>query len=380
MSAFKAIVSLFLLLTVFVSVRAQQKARPIESRIPYLPEIIKVNGVPTIYYELILSNTSAERINLKGLKVLQAKDSNVLLIFNSEELIKRSDLPEALPSVRNISLAPGDSCLLYIELNVKQSHEALQILHQLKFEYQDEPGVEISYFLPLFMVAKSNAITTIGAPLKGGNWTAIYDPAWKRGHRRVIYSNQNKKYIPGRFAIDFVRLSDKGQYFEENEDSIKNWFGYGNDILAVADGIVSSVKEDVMESATLSGHVDPTAEQAAGNYVSIRIGKDKFAFYEHLKSGSIRVKPRQSVKKGDVIAALGFTGQSTGPHLHFHIADKDAPLYAEGIPFVFENFMTLGSYPDFATFGKTIWEKTGSNTRNQSERPLPNAVISFDAL
>jgi murein DD-endopeptidase len=380
MSASKAIVSLFLFLTVFVPVRAQQKVQPIESRIPYLPEIIKVNGVPTIYYELILSNTSAQRINLKGLKVLQAKDSNVLLIFNSEELIKRSDLPKALPSVHNIALAPGDSCLLYIELNVKQSHEALQILHQLKFEYLDEPGVEISYSLPSFIISKSDTVTTIGSPFNVGNWAAVYDPAWKRGHRRVIYSDQGKKYIPGRFAIDFVRLSDKGQYFEGSEDSIKNWFGYGNDILAVADGVVSSVKGDVIESATLSGHVDPVAEQAAGNYVSIRIGKDKFAFYEHLKPGSIRVKPGQSVKKGDVIAALGFTGQSTGPHLHFHIADKDAPLYAEGIPFVFENFMTLGSYPDFATFGKTIWKKIVSNTINQSERPLPNSVISFDAL
>jgi murein DD-endopeptidase len=376
----KVITSLFLLLTAIIPVWSQQKAQPIDCRILYQSEIIKINGIPTIYYELVLSNRSAKRISLKGLKVLQAKDSDALLILNSNELIKRSDLPEVPSPANSMVLASGSSCLLYMELNLKQSTEALQIFHQLEFEYMDAPRIEISYSLPSFIVSEGNTVTVLGSPFTDGNWAAVYDPAWKRGHRRVIYSNQGKRYIPGRFAIDFVRLDDKGQYFKGNEDSIKNWFGYGNDILAVADGIVSSVKEDATESATLSVYIDPAAEQAAGNYISIRVGRDRFAFYEHLKPGSIKVKPGQRVKKGEVIAALGFTGQSTGPHLHFHMANKDTPLYAEGIPFVFESFMTLGSYPDFETFGKAIWERSGDTIRNQAERPLPNSVINFDKL
>lgn len=376
----KVVASLFLFLAIIVPVWAQQNVQAIYSRIPYRSEIIRINGIPTIYYELVLLNRSARRISLKGLKVLQAKGLDTLLILNSDELIKRSDLSEASPSANSIELASGDSSLLYMELSLKRSHEPLQILHQLKFEYIDAPGIEISYSLPSFIVSESNTVAVLGPPFANGNWAAIYDPAWKRGHRRVVYSNQGKKYIPGRFAIDFVRLNDKGEYFKRNEDSIGNWFGYGNDILAVADGIVSSVREGARESETLSGHIDPVAEQAAGNYVSICIDQNKFVFYEHLKLGSIKVKPGQRVRKGDVIAALGFTGQSTGPHLHFHMSNKDTPLYAEGIPFVFESFMTLGSYPDFETFGKTIWKKSGSSLRNQAERPLPNSVISFDTL
>jgi Peptidase family M23 len=52
------------------------------------------------------------------------------------------------------------------------------------------------------------------------------------------------------------------------------------------------------------------------------LGQGKFAFYEHLKSGSVVVRKGQHVKKGQTIAALGYTGQSTGPHLHFHVADS----------------------------------------------------------
>lgn len=71
-----------------------------------------------------------------------------------------------------------------------------------------------------------------------------------------------------------------------------------------------------------------------------------------MKPKSIKVKTGQKVKKGDAIASLGFTGQTTGPHLHFHEADADSPLGAEGIPFVFEQFEILGSYADFGILAK----------------------------
>jgi murein DD-endopeptidase len=103
---------------------------------------------------------------------------------------------------------------------------------------------------------------------------------------------------------------------------------------------------------------------------------NQFAFYEHLKPKSIKVKKGQTVKKGDVIASLGFTGQTTGPHLHFHVADTDSPLGAEGIPFVFETFEMLGAYSDFTQFGKALWTPINKSIRYQ-ERPLPNCVIEF---
>jgi len=41
--------------------------------------------------------------------------------------------------------------------------------------------------------------------------------------------------------------------------------------------------------------------------------------YDHLKRGSIRVKPGEHVRQGQVIAQVGSAGHSTGPHLHFEI-------------------------------------------------------------
>jgi murein DD-endopeptidase MepM/ murein hydrolase activator NlpD len=108
------------------------------------------------------------------------------------------------------------------------------------------------------------------------------------------------------------------------------------------------------------------------------MGNNAFAFYEHLKPNSIRVRAGQKVKKGEVIASLGFTGQSTGPHLHFHVANRNAPLDAEGIPYVFEEFTLAGFYNDFSLFGKERWDvPINGKIRIRNELPGSNTVIDF---
>lgn len=165
----------------------------------------------------------------------------------------------------------------------------------------------------------------------------------------------------------------------EDMDVVSNWFGFGEDILAVADGVVVSVHAGFIDSENIKSHPKYKADEATGNYISIDIGDGNFAFYEHLKANDIRVRKGQKVKKGDVIASLGFTGSSTGPHLHFHVANQDSPLGAEGVPFVFDRFVKLGGYSDFGDFGKKIWDpiQKSMDSLFVNERPSSNSVILF---
>ena len=56
---------------------------------------------------------------------------------------------------------------------------------------------------------------------------------------------------------------------------------------------------------------------SAGNYVSISHGNGLYTVYMH--ASALYVSPGQLVSAGESIAAVGSTGYSTGPHLHFGV-------------------------------------------------------------
>lgn len=78
----------------------------------------------------------------------------------------------------------------------------------------------------------------------------------------------------------------------------------GTDIYAVLDGVISETG---------------TAPQA-GNYVKIDHGNGVETLYCHCSK--VYVNENVSVRKGEVIAAVGETGLATGPHLHFELHEN----------------------------------------------------------
>ena len=73
----------------------------------------------------------------------------------------------------------------------------------------------------------------------------------------------------------------------------------GSAVLAAADGTV----------------VIATYSASAGNYVMINHGGGVYTVYMHMSS--IAVSVGQEVSRGETVGAVGSTGYSTGPHLHF---------------------------------------------------------------
>ena len=59
-----------------------------------------------------------------------------------------------------------------------------------------------------------------------------------------------------------------------------------------------------------------------GNFVRIRHNKDYSTGYAHASRFAKRLRVGSTVKQGDVIAYVGTTGRSTGPHLHYEIIFK----------------------------------------------------------
>ena len=183
-------------------------------------------------------------------------------------------------------------------------------------------------------------------PLRGV-WYAGWGASFHTGHRWAI---------PEEFALDIAKIGESGLSHKGDGTRFNDYYAYGADVLAAANGRVTSVANDQPEDPSAMQRPNESQEayfarlqkeQAerlgkgltaiAGNYVMIDHGKNEYSLYAHLQPGSVRVHVGDQLKAGDVIGKLGSSGNSTEPHLHFHVCDKPDPLMCAGIPVNFSN-------------------------------------------
>jgi murein DD-endopeptidase MepM/ murein hydrolase activator NlpD len=167
--------------------------------------------------------------------------------------------------------------------------------------------------------------------------------------------------------------------FHDDPKINANWYSYGTEVLAVADGTVTAVKDGIPENVPLSPNraVPVTLETIGGNYVMLALGNGRFAFYAHLQPGSFRVKPGDHVRRGQLLGLLGNSGNSDFAHLHFHITDGGS-LASEGLPYVFESFEVMG-IPEIEKIISDGWgPPPGANPEKHfREIPAENAAVRF---
>jgi murein DD-endopeptidase len=347
--------------------------------VPVAPAPVTVAGVPQLVYELHLTNFSDEALTLARVRVLDERGGQVA-DMRGEELERRLGRPGLKANDKQrLTIAPGMGAVLYLEVPAHTQPTAHALRHRVDYAIAGKDAPVAAVVEGARVVVGAAPALVLAPPLRGGPWAAIHDPSWPRGHRRMLYAVDGKARIPGRYAIDWIKLDGEGRNARGDPDRVADWYGHGEDVLAVADGVVAATRDDMAESASVAAHPRNALGDATGNYVALDIGGGRHAFYEHLEPGSVRVRVGQRVRSGEVIGALGFTGDSTGPHLHFHVADANSPLGAEGVPYVFASFEVLGAFPTLERFGSERWQPVASpaDAKRRAERPAPNVVVRF---
>jgi murein DD-endopeptidase MepM/ murein hydrolase activator NlpD len=84
------------------------------------------------------------------------------------------------------------------------------------------------------------------------------------------------------------------------------WLGYG-----VVELVVNHIEDNPIGKENL--------KENWGNTVVIRHAADLYSKVSHLKKNSIKVKPGDIVKTGDLLGLCGNSGRSPEPHLHFQL-------------------------------------------------------------
>jgi murein DD-endopeptidase len=371
---------------VAIPVTAQDRPPVFESpdlTVPVEPTIVRIDGRLHLVYELHITNLLPVNVSIQRLRAFPAGAPSVTLTDLADTaLAQRLGRPgprseRAQPRI----IASGLRAIAYLWIPLADSTAKVSdVAHTLELEVARPSG-------PVAVTATGGrarvstvAPVVISPPLRGGTWVAIYDPLLVGGHRTAIYTIDGRARIPGRFAVDFIKLPESGVMDTTNARP-PDWNGYGSDVLAVADGRIAAAIDDMDDNPTTPGAVGPTITLAngSGNYVALDVGGSRVVFYEHLARGSVAVKPGDRVKRGQVIGRLGNSGSSSiGPHLHFHVADSGSLLAAEGMPFVFTSFERLGAFSSITALrkGERFLPRDEGQTRRM-ERPEPNAVVRF---
>jgi hypothetical protein len=161
---------------------------------------------------------------------------------------------------------------------------------------------------------------------------------------RGITANSND------FASDFIYVDGAGRAYQGDPRKLENWYGYGKSVYAPGEGVVLASANDIPDNwfenarATMIGHPNLAADkdpQDIGNFVLIDHENGEYSLLVHMKPGSVMVRPGDHVKQGQKVGAIGFTGDSIFPHLHYSLMSGPALFKDWGLPIYFLHFRRL---------------------------------------
>ena len=346
---------------------------PVDVQIPVPPTAFKAAGKTHLVYELHINNFSREEWTLTRVEV-SGGSQPTLARLEGDDLAGRMVRPGAPPATgsQRMVIGGGTRAIVYSWVTLDgPSPVPSSLKHRLTFKVATWPE---EMTLDISGIAVGAKPILISPPMSGDNWLAANGPANTSGHRRAMIPVEGGAHIAQRFAIDWVQLWPEGGTFKGDRLDNKNYRCYGVEALAVADGVVVAVKDGIPENipGANSRAVPITLETVGGNHVILDLGNGRYAFYAHLQPGKIPVKAGDKVKRGQPVGLVGNSGNSTEPHLHFHISDANSPLGSDGLPYAFPSFELQGK-----GWG---WKPTAPNSPTEkriNEMPLENDVVRF---
>jgi hypothetical protein len=362
------------------------------------PDPIPAKGTDRKYhvaYELAVLNTAPRAASLMKVETLIAASGyRVLTTLQGDELVTRTLRVGSYPRAPSpvTSIPAGQTALLLLE-DVYDDRSAIPpaVMHRLEASFEppaaDQREVAGVYPDQVSQIGglvchSSREPLVIAPPLQGDSWVAVNACCTVSPHRSAMLATAGRINGTERFAVDWVRFDLSAQPLVDLQTGVvatfrgdptrnESYLAYDEPLLAVADATVVSVVSDVPDQPP---HVFPTGlrlDQYGGNQIVLDLGAGTYAFYAHLKPGSASVRPGDRVTKGQQIGNLGNSGNTSEPHLHFHLMNSPLPLTGENLPFLIERFEFLGTVaPD----GLATTSPPGPHT---NELPLAESTANY---
>lgn len=187
-----------------------------------------------------------------------------------------------------------------------------------------------------------------------GLWWAGVAPTPEIGNHHAAAADQ-------RHAFDFVVWRDGSTHGGDGRDNA-DYRAWAQPVRAPASGKVVAVQDGMVDNRPW---METNTANPFGNHVVIDVGHGEYAVVAHFKKDSIRVAKGDEMTSGQVLGLTGNSGNSSEPHIHFHVQDaaKVESGGSVGIPVRFENYEADG-----------VTQALGTPSGGQFVRQLENAT------
>ena len=167
---------------------------------------------------------------------------------------------------------------------------------------------------------------------------------------RTIPENYHAFTTDQRFAYDLVIRRDGSTHTGDGLDN-KEYFCFGQPVIAPGAGTIVEAVDGIPDNRP--SNMNQT--QALGNHVIIDHGNGEYSFIAHFKNGTVLAKQGQKVGQGDQLGECGNSGNSSEPHVHYHLQTTAVFGKGEGLPAQFLRYYANGK-----------WVERGEPTRGQA--------------
>ncbi|MCC6651955.1 MAG: peptidoglycan DD-metalloendopeptidase family protein [Candidatus Eisenbacteria bacterium] len=155
---------------------------------------------------------------------------------------------------------------------------------------------------------------------------------------RTVAQNYHAATRDQRFALDVLMVKD-GSTHKGDGKALTDYWCYGQKALAPGAGTVVWMRDSLPDNAP--GQTD--AKNAIGNGVVIDHGNGEYSLLGHMQPKSLRVKTGDRVKAGQLLGLVGNSGNTSEPHIHYHLQNGPKPFDADGLPIPFTNLLVDGA-------------------------------------
>jgi murein DD-endopeptidase MepM/ murein hydrolase activator NlpD len=319
-------------------------AGPIDVSVaPAKPLIEQGKGQQLLNIDFLIRNDSPDKVELSEVEVSVLGAADKLVAQYRVGANGRSVFV-----VPNRFIEPGKSELVFNPLYAfPQDLDLSRLRYSFKFDVGDDTKYTIEVpVAPIAYKTKAQLQLPVPGPVLVHDGHDFYGH-----HRRLPLLDPMAQALKWqrnfmRYSYDFVVTDDQGRMYKGEGLRNEDWYGWGKPILAPAGGKVIRAVNSIPDNAKGKGPsfgkdqfiADPSIMW--GNHVEIDHGGGEISLLAHMKQGSVPVKVGDTVKAGQKVGEMGFSGDAFLVHLHYDL--KDAPGFdADALPSPFNNFERL---------------------------------------